>query len=760
MESINKSAANSNPLINPVEGMPCVAFFPDDGSWNRAQILKVLSDGIGIRYVDFGNTVQMPNSSELCRMMEHSLSEYPFYAIKVKLADVVPVNGSSWDTDTNRKFKDIVLNQAFLMECVQLDADAMSVRLKNPDGSDLVSHLLHENLVKRAILKASDELDRIPSADGIPSLPHLQQLVQKPQILHSQFRGTSTTTSSLVRSPQASVQAAAPKELASTTLTVPSQTSFPGHSPTRAALRHDACVIQPRAPTIPSVPVRPNSLPIHQTVPSVSSTPLTPKAHSVIEVIEAGSKVMFQVTKPLNGGDQFSGMLVRGEEDLPIFDFSSFADTIETIPDFRPTVGSFVAAVYSADSQWYRGCVTKVLKSSYNVLFVDFGNEDENVVSVKPIPASFQHEMLAVRLSLVGNLASPTKQYAEESLFPDSSHSLEITSKMADGSALAKFDGENVPTCIVKIEPWTSLLAEPEAEVSPAPEASPAPKVSLAPKLSLVPIPYISSPNWEVGFSCNVIPLAAEELDCIYVRADTEETKALTTKIQKELKGYFPFSVKLPTVPAIGSCVAAIFSDDGDLYRARIIDINGEAISIIFVDVGKSSTVSLSGIRVLPDCFYDYPACSKRVSLARVERSAGSLPTTVQELLANCINKLYKMFVMPSTSEWTECTLMQDGEVLNEQIADCLERLTNATSHPSNRMPELEIASPGDVYIPGEVAPVDNTLSDLSYDDGIFMDLPEEGSFEAVVTCVDGPQLIMMHAADEQISKKLAKLEV
>ncbi|XP_046653473.1 uncharacterized protein LOC124344087 [Daphnia pulicaria] len=759
MESINKSAAISNPLINPVEGMPCVALYPDDGSWNRAQILKVLSDGIGIRYVDFGNTVQMPNSSELCRMMEHSLSEYPFYAIKVKLADVVPVNGSSWDTDTNRKFKDIVLNQAFLMECVQLDADAMSVRLKNPDGVDLVSHLLHENLVKRAILKASDELDRIPSADGIPSLPHLQQLVQKPQILHSQFRGTSTTTSSLVRSPQASVQAAAPKELASTTLTVPSQTSFPGHSPTRAALRHDACVIQPRAPTIPSVPVRPNSLPIHQTVPSVSSTPLTPKAHSVIEVIEAGSKVMFQVTKPQNGGDHFSGMLVRGEEDLPIFDFSSFADTIETIPDFRPTVGSFVAAVYSADSQWYRGCVTKVLKSSYNVLFVDFGNEDENVVSVKPIPASFQHEMLAIRLSLVGNLASPTKQYAEESMFPDSSHSLEITSKMADGSALAKFDGENVPTCIVKIEPWTSLLAEPEVEVSPAPEASPAPKVSLAPKLSLVPIPYISSPNWEVGFSCNVIPLAAEDLDCIYVRADTEETKALTTKIQKELKGYFPYSVKLPTVPAIGSCVAAIFSDDGDLYRARITDINGEAISIIFVDVGKSSTVSLSGIRVLPDCFYDYPSCSERVSLARVERPAGSLPTTVQELLTNCINKLYKMFVMPSTSEWTECTLMQDGEVLNEQIIDCLEQLTNTTSHPSNQMPELEIASPGDVYIPGEVAPVDNTLSDLSYDDGIFMDLPEEGSFEAIVTCVDGPQLIMMHAADEQISKKLAKLE-
>jgi hypothetical protein len=103
---------------------------------------------------------------------------------------------------------------------------------------------------------------------------------------------------------------------------------------------------------------------------------------------------------------------------------------------------------------------------------------------------------------------------------------------------------------------------------------------------------------------------------------------------------------------------------------------------------------------------------------------------------------------------------MQDGQVLNERLIDCLERTTtNAASNPPSQMPKLEAASSSDM--PGEaVAPVDNTLSNLRYENGPFMDLPGDGPFEAVVTSVEGPQIIMMHSADEQISKKLAQLEV
>jgi hypothetical protein len=64
---------------------------------------------------------------------------------------------------------------------------------------------------------------------------------------------------------------------------------------------------------------------------------------------------------------------------------------------------------------------------------------------------SYQHETLSVRLSLVGDLTTAMKDFANRSMFQYSSHQLEITSKMADGSILAKLIGKNVPTCDVKI---------------------------------------------------------------------------------------------------------------------------------------------------------------------------------------------------------------------------------------------------------------------------------------------------------------------
>ena len=62
MKNVEMSFPNSDPLIDPVEGLPCVAIFPEDHSWYRAEIVKILPDGIGIRYVDYGNSILMRNS--------------------------------------------------------------------------------------------------------------------------------------------------------------------------------------------------------------------------------------------------------------------------------------------------------------------------------------------------------------------------------------------------------------------------------------------------------------------------------------------------------------------------------------------------------------------------------------------------------------------------------------------------------------------------------------------------------------------------
>ncbi|XP_046464135.1 uncharacterized protein LOC124209928 isoform X5 [Daphnia pulex] len=183
MRNVAVSSPDSDPVINPVEGRPCVAVFPEDSSWYRAQILKVLPGKIKIRYVDFGNTISMPNTPESLRKMEHHISEPPFYATKVKLADVLPLNGTSWEPDVRLKFKELVENQPFLMEVVQMDAGVMCVRLKDQNGLNLSTRLLQEDLVRKATVEISDELDRIPSVVEIPPKSTAQQLsVQKPPI--------------------------------------------------------------------------------------------------------------------------------------------------------------------------------------------------------------------------------------------------------------------------------------------------------------------------------------------------------------------------------------------------------------------------------------------------------------------------------------------------------------------------------------------------------------------------------------------------
>ncbi|XP_057365752.1 uncharacterized protein LOC130686636 [Daphnia carinata] len=189
MVNVATSAPNSNPLDNPVEGLPCLALFPEDRCWYRAEILKMLPDGIGIRYVDFGNTILMSNTREHLRMMELSLAQHPFCAVKVKLANVLPVSGITWNSYVKRKFKELIENKRFLMDFAQMDADVMCVRLKNQDGSDFLSHLVREKLVKKAMLEVSDELDQISPAVEIPlETPPRETVadVLKPSVVCSQ----------------------------------------------------------------------------------------------------------------------------------------------------------------------------------------------------------------------------------------------------------------------------------------------------------------------------------------------------------------------------------------------------------------------------------------------------------------------------------------------------------------------------------------------------------------------------------------------
>ena len=78
--------------------------------------------------------------------------------------------------------------------------------------------------------------------------------------------------------------------------------------------------------------------------------------------------------------------------------------------------------------------------------------------------------------------------------------------------------------------------------------------------------------------------------------------------------------------------------------------------------------------------FFEYPPCITRISLARVERPSGALPTTVKDVLENCLNQNVKIFVIPSKTNQTECYIIRNGEDLNDRISECFRRSTTETA--------------------------------------------------------------------------------
>jgi hypothetical protein len=100
-------------------------------------------------------------------------------------------------------------------------------------------------------------------------------------------------------------------------------------------------------------------------------------------------------------------------------------------------------------------------------------------------------------------------------------HPLEITSKMADGSCLAKLTGENVPTCFVKIESWASTLTE--TDVSSASE-------QIVVETTSEPVPMESAITTNEPTEENAVPDASEEQT---KESDVENNTYSSRKVRK-----------------------------------------------------------------------------------------------------------------------------------------------------------------------------------------------------------------------------------
>ena len=747
---IQVAARDADELDQPYVGCPCLALF--DQVWYRGEIVQLCgADHVDVRYVDFGNTAKIANTADSIRKMKFEFSQYPFLAVGAKLADVSPMLNGEWSQTEKEKFKMMVDNRTLSLELIRYEKELMCVRLKQPkvNGKDLAQYLIKANLAKNCRKQlVTDELDPVvpvtncakttnSSSEPLTNISHTGAIPK-----------TSSYSVGVANTPAVSSgrSALTPLDIGSTNSTAAlplPAVRVPSTSVLSAA--ESASAVTTSLPLAPDADA-PAAVPV--AVPSVAgNSHETSVSQSVICKLKANICVQFLVNIGFDSG-YCVGSVISKTEDLNILQFNSFALTLEAVADFRPCVGSVVAALSREHNEWFRASIVGISDNVYSVIYVDFGNREEGIVTVKPIPETYHQEELAVKLSPIGGGIPSVQRFCRDNLLPESTHWLEIVAK-EEGFATAKFKDENFATCSVKLESWTSLIKHPFS--------SPVQRVT-------------EGKRPEPGFTGEVVLVAVEELDCIYAVFDKD--LPVTEEIQTEMRIVSASCPSLSCFPSVGSYVIALFPEDGEFYRAVVSSVDGESICVRYIDFGNCAVVSLKELKALPDDMLKYPACATRVALSRVPRPHGSLPSEVKSHLEGLVDQQFTVVVVPSfDASYIECIFSKDGEVLNDSILKLMESCqqhgdvedvagTDAKGGSDGVSAEVPEAVPDGSRITDESVQVVDVFGDFFYDEGVFQDLPAEGEFQALILSSNQPQCIMMCAADETILLKMDQLQV
>ncbi|BFZ12947.1 hypothetical protein BsWGS_15986 [Bradybaena similaris] len=126
-------------------GQLCVAQFPDDALWYRAQLLKVRDDKFKVLYVDFGNSAWV-TVSQLREMLPVFAEDHPF-AYRCVLYDLEPISpSSSWPVEVLDYINKLVVNHKCVLVVVEAEEGSpLKVQLFRGE-TNLCEELISKNL--------------------------------------------------------------------------------------------------------------------------------------------------------------------------------------------------------------------------------------------------------------------------------------------------------------------------------------------------------------------------------------------------------------------------------------------------------------------------------------------------------------------------------------------------------------------------------------------------------------------------------------
>ena len=619
----------------------CIAKY-EDGGWYRGQVTQLQGESVEVFYIDYGNTATLPLSS--IRTLKPEFSTLPAQAVKCCLKGYAGSKGPE-------EFHDLVIEQEFDAEVVGVKAqNTFEVELVPKDGSTPISKALSKGTEIADIQPCSVASIQWKPGDKVnvfvPFVESAQKFFCQPAQTSSDLDDLMTRLEEHYRADQEAVTSissgsfcvvqyedggwyrgqvtqvqgqsievfyidygnTAALPLSSIRTLKPEFSTLPAQavkcclkgyvSSTGPEEFHDLVNEQEFDAQVVAVKAQ-NTCEV-ELVPKDGSTPICKALSKGTETTAASPCSVASIQwKP---GDKVDVFVPFVESEQKFFcqpaQTSSYLDDLMTKLDEHYifadqegvtsiTSGSFCVAQYD-DGGWYRVQATQVQRDSIEVLYIDYGNTAavplSNIRILKPEFSTLPAQ--AVKCCLKGYAGSKG---------PEEFHDLVIEQEFV--AQVVALTAENTYEVELVSKDGSTSVSKTLSKGTETTDIQPC---------------SVASIQWKCGDKVDVFVPFVESAQKFFCQPG--QTSSDLDDIMAQLGEHYSADQEAVTSISVGSfCIAQY--EDGGWYRAQATQVQGQSVSIFYIDYGDAVTLPLSSIRTLKPEFATLPAQAVQCSL-------------------------------------------------------------------------------------------------------------------------------------------------
>lgn len=153
----------------------------------------------------------------------------------------------------------------------------------------------------------------------------------------------------------------------------------------------------------------------------------------------------------------------------------------------------------------------------------------------------------------------------------------------------------------------------------------------------------------------------------------------------------FVFLAKCPDDVEAGELVCALDASGSMWYRAEVVTVDGENITVYFVDYGNYECVLRKNIREFTADLTKLPALCVKVELSRISRS----DVSVRKNLMNLVSESSPLFMISQGKELLKFEIysFKERQLLNDYLGSSVSKETKCLKSPEN-LPTMKCCPP------------------------------------------------------------------